>query len=52
MRKPPAKIVVNVVTYTMTEQMSLSSTEYGRETNEFIKSGLHRIAQKRSDHHE
>ena len=38
--KATGEVVVNVVTYAMTEQMSLSSTEYGRETNEFIKSGF------------
>jgi len=38
--KETSEVVINVVTYAMTEQMSLSSTEYGRETNEFIKSGF------------
>lgn len=38
--KATGEVVVNVVTYAMTEQMSLSSTEYGRETNEFVKSGF------------
>ncbi|MBD0403127.1 flavin reductase family protein [Flammeovirga sp. EKP202] len=32
--------VVNIVTYDIVEQMSLSSTEYGKGINEFIKSGL------------
>lgn len=31
---------VNIVDYAMVEQMSLSSTEYDRGVNEFIKSGL------------
>lgn len=38
--KATGEVVVNVVTYAMTEQMSLSSTEYGRGTNEFVKSGF------------
>ncbi|NME67893.1 flavin reductase family protein [Flammeovirga aprica] len=32
--------VVNIVPYTIVEQMSLSSTEYDKGVNEFIKSGL------------
>lgn len=32
--------VINVVNYPIVEQMSLSSTEYDRNVNEFIKSGL------------
>lgn len=32
--------VVNIVPYNIVEQMSLSSTEYDRGVNEFIKSGL------------
>lgn len=35
--------VVNIVDYGMVEQMSLSSTEYDRGVNEFIKSGLTQV---------
>jgi flavin reductase (DIM6/NTAB) family NADH-FMN oxidoreductase RutF len=34
------EVVINVVTYDIVQQASLSSTEYPRETNEFIKAGL------------
>ncbi len=34
------EVVINVVNYDMVQQMSLSSTEYGKGENEFIKSGL------------
>ena len=34
------EVVVNIVNYTMVEQMSLASTEYEKGINEFIKSGL------------
>ena len=32
--------VINLVTYSMVEQMSLSSTEYDKGVDEFVKSGL------------
>ena len=32
--------VVNIVNFPIVEQMSLSSTEYDKEVNEFIKTGL------------
>jgi flavin reductase (DIM6/NTAB) family NADH-FMN oxidoreductase RutF len=32
--------VINVVTYSMAEQVSLASTAYPKEVNEFLKSGL------------
>lgn len=35
---------VNIVDFAMVEQMSLSSTEYGRGVNEFVKSGLNEVA--------
>jgi flavin reductase (DIM6/NTAB) family NADH-FMN oxidoreductase RutF len=38
--KEVPEVVINVVNYEITEQMSLSSTEYPKGTNEFIKSGL------------
>ncbi len=34
------EVVINIVNYNMVQQMSLSSTEYEKGTNEFIKSGL------------
>lgn len=34
------ELVINVVNYAMVQQQSLSSTEYGREVNEFDKSGF------------
>ncbi len=34
------EVVINIVNYDMVQQMSLSSTEYPKGTNEFIKSGL------------
>lgn len=34
------EVVINVVSYSIVQQMSLSSTEYATETNEFIKAGL------------
>jgi flavin reductase (DIM6/NTAB) family NADH-FMN oxidoreductase RutF len=32
--------VINIVNYSMVQQMSLASTEYGKEVNEFDKSGF------------
>ena len=34
------EVVLNAVTYSMVQQMSLSSTEYPKGVNEFLKSGL------------
>ncbi|WP_194552740.1 flavin reductase family protein [Zobellia nedashkovskayae] len=34
------EVVINIVNYKMVQQMSLSSTEYGKDVNEFKKSGL------------
>lgn len=34
------EVVINIVDYDMVQQMSLSSTEYGSEVNEFKKAGL------------
>ncbi len=34
------EVVINVVSYSIVQQMSLSSTEYDKGENEFIKSGL------------
>jgi flavin reductase (DIM6/NTAB) family NADH-FMN oxidoreductase RutF len=38
--KEVPEVVINVVNYDIVEQMSLSSTEYDKGVNEFIKSGL------------
>ena len=38
--KEVPEVVINVVNYDIVEQMSLSSTEYPKGTNEFEKSGL------------
>ncbi len=35
-----AEVVINIVSYSMVEQMSLASTEYLKGVNEFIKSGF------------
>lgn len=34
------EVVINIVNYAIVEQMSLSSTEYGKGVNEFAKAGL------------
>lgn len=38
--KETKEVVINIVNYSMVQQMSLSSTEYDKGVNEFIKSGL------------
>lgn len=45
--KEVKEVVINIVNFPMVEQMSLSSTEYGKEVNEFIKSGFTPIASDR-----
>ncbi len=42
--KEVGEVVINIVNYDMVQQMSLSSTEYGKGVNEFDKSGFHQIA--------
>jgi flavin reductase (DIM6/NTAB) family NADH-FMN oxidoreductase RutF len=42
--KEVKEVVINIVNFAIVEQMSLSSTEYDKEVNEFIKSGLTPIA--------
>ena len=34
------EVVINIVSYEMVQQMSLSSTEYPRDVNEFVKAGF------------
>ena len=36
------EVVVNIVTYDILQQTSLSSCEYPKETDEFLKTGLHK----------
>ena len=38
------EVVINIVNHPIVEQMSLSSTEYGKGVNEFEKAGVTRIA--------
>ncbi|GER60349.1 flavin reductase family protein [Patiriisocius marinus] len=38
------EVVVNIVDYAMVQQMSLSSTEYAKGVNEFVKSGFTEVA--------
>ncbi|MDP2724052.1 MAG: flavin reductase family protein [Bacteroidales bacterium] len=38
--KVHAEVVINAVTYSMVQQVSLASTEYAKGVNEFVKSGL------------
>ncbi|WP_395050331.1 flavin reductase family protein [Flavobacterium sp.] len=45
--KEVKEVVINIVNFAMVEQMSLSSTEYGKEVNEFIKSGFTPIASEK-----
>lgn len=41
------EVVINIVSYDIVEQMSLSSTEYGQGVNEFVKSGLTEAASEK-----
>ncbi|WP_105070768.1 flavin reductase family protein [Nonlabens arenilitoris] len=38
------EVVINIVNYDIVQQMSLSSTEYGANVDEFVKSGLTAVA--------
>ena len=40
------EVVINVVSYEIVQQTSLSSTEYESGVNEFIKSGLTAVESK------
>ena len=42
--KQNSEVVINVVNFSIVEQMSLSSTEYDRATNEFVKAGFTEVA--------
>lgn len=41
------EVVINIVNYSIVQQASLSSTEYDKGVNEFIKSGLTPVASER-----
>ena len=41
------EIVINIVSYPVVEQMSLSSTAYAQGVNEFVKSGLTEVASEK-----
>lgn len=45
--KSTKEVVINIVTYPMVQQMSLSSTEYPEGVNEFEKSGLTMVASEK-----
>lgn len=45
--KEHAEVVVNVVSYDMVQQMSLSSTEYEKGVNEFVKAGFTEVKSER-----
>lgn len=41
------EVVINMVNYDMVQQMSLSSTEYDKGVNEFVKAGLEEVASEK-----
>lgn len=45
--KEHAEVVVNIVSYDMVQQMSLSSTEYAKGVNEFTKAGFTEVKSER-----
>lgn len=45
--KATSEVVINVVNHDMVHQVSLASSEYPREVNEFVKSGFTPIASER-----
>ncbi|MEO9869604.1 flavin reductase family protein [Ekhidna sp.] len=45
--KENAEVVVNVVSYDIVQQMSLSSTEYEKGVNEFVKAGFTEVKSER-----
>lgn len=42
--KETKEVVINIVNYSMVQQMSLSSTEYAKGVNEFVKAGFTEVA--------
>ena len=45
--KEVPQVVINIVNYEMVEQMSLTSTNYDKDINEFVKSGLTPVPSKK-----
>ena len=45
--KAVPEVVINIVNFSIVEQMSLSSTEYAKGVNEFVKSGLTEVPSDR-----
>ncbi|MBV6646252.1 MAG: flavin reductase family protein [Cyclobacteriaceae bacterium] len=41
------EVVINIVSFDLVEQMSLTSTEYDKNTNEFVKSGLTQLTSEK-----
>lgn len=41
------EVVINIVSHAMVQQMSLSSTEYGKDVNEFVKAGFTEVASQK-----
>lgn len=41
------EVCINIVSYAMVQQMSLSSTDYGKDVNEFVKAGFTEIASEK-----
>ena len=41
------EVVINIVNFPIVEQMSLASTEYDKNINEFVKSGLTQVASEK-----
>ncbi|MDB4293301.1 flavin reductase family protein [Maribacter sp.] len=41
--KDTSEVVINIVNHAIVEQMSLSSTEYDKEVNEFVKAGFTQV---------
>lgn len=42
--KEHPEVVINIVNYNMVEQMSLASSPYSRDTDEFVKAGFTKVA--------
>ena len=45
--KEVPEVVINIVNYPMVEQMSLSSTEYDKGVNEFVKAGFTEVTSEK-----
>ncbi len=49
--KTTKEVVINIVNYDIVQQMSLSSTEYPKGVNEFVKSGLTMVSSEKVKPH-